>query len=98
VRGRPVFVHHAVYSKAIPQYEVGFGRFRELMNNLEVNAPGLFLAGHYRDGISLSDSIVSGANAAVRIGNYVTDQDAGTQTGIPTAGPSTQLFPAPANA
>jgi oxygen-dependent protoporphyrinogen oxidase len=71
VKGRPVFVHHTVYPKAIPQYEVGFGRFRDLMNNLETKAPGLFLAGHYRDGISLSDSIVSGAKAAGRIGDYV---------------------------
>src|SRR6185295_7667364 len=26
VRGRPAFVHHTVFPKAIPQYEVGFGR------------------------------------------------------------------------
>lgn len=71
VRGRPVFVHHSIYPKAIPQYEVGFGRFRDLMNNLEENAPGLFLAGHYRDGISLSDSIVSGDKAAERLGAYI---------------------------
>lgn len=71
VKGRPVFVHHSIYPKAIPQYEVGFGRFRALMDNLEAKAPGLFLAGHYRDGISLSDSIVSGAKAAERIGNYI---------------------------
>jgi len=71
VRGRPVFVHHSMYPKAIPQYEVGFGRFRDLMNNLEESAPGLFLAGHYRDGISLSDSMVSGDRGAERVGAYV---------------------------
>jgi len=37
------------------------------MAEAEANAPGLFLAGHYRDGISLSDSIVSGINVADRI-------------------------------
>ena len=37
------------------------------MTELEAKAPGLFLAGHYRDGISLGDSIVSGHNAAVRV-------------------------------
>jgi oxygen-dependent protoporphyrinogen oxidase len=71
VRGRPVFVHHTSYPKAIPQYEVGFGRFRALMDNLEAGAPGLFLAGHYRDGISLSDSLASGAHVAERLGAYV---------------------------
>jgi len=71
VRGEPVFVHHTVFPKAIPQYEVGFGRFRTWMNQLETNTPGLFLAGHFRDGISLSDSIVSGDHAAERLAAFV---------------------------
>jgi protoporphyrinogen/coproporphyrinogen III oxidase len=74
VRGEPVFVHHTVFPKAIPQYEVGFGRFRQAMNQLEANAPGLFFAGHFRDGISLSDSIVSGGRAAERLGRFVADR------------------------
>src|SRR5206468_7830341 len=69
VKGQPTFRHHFLFSKAIPQYEVGFGRFKDLMNQLESNAPGLFLAGHYRDGISLGDSIVSGHGVAERIAN-----------------------------
>jgi hypothetical protein len=40
------------------------------MDQAEEKAPGLFLAGHYRDGISLSDSIVSGCNAADRVHSY----------------------------
>src|ERR1051326_2107544 len=70
VRGEPTFQHTFVFPKAIPQYEVGFGRCRERMNDLEAKAPGLFLAGHYRDGISLGDSIVSGHNVAGRIEKY----------------------------
>ena len=60
VTGKPVFQHCVLYPKAIPQYNVGYGRYRELMNEIEGQAPGLFLAGHYRDGVSLGDSIVSG--------------------------------------
>jgi protoporphyrinogen/coproporphyrinogen III oxidase len=71
VRGKPVFVQHTLFPKAIPQYEVGFGRFRNWMNQFEARAPGLFLAGHFRDGISLSDSIVSGDRAAERLGAFV---------------------------
>lgn len=67
VSGNPVFVHHTRFPRAIPQYEVGFGHFRNWMNQIESNAPGLFLAGHFRDGISLSDSIVSGDRAAERL-------------------------------
>jgi oxygen-dependent protoporphyrinogen oxidase len=72
VRGRPVFRHVAYFPKAIPQYNVGYGRFKELMSAIEADAPGLFFAGHYRDGISLGDSIVSGWNVADRIEKTVT--------------------------
>lgn len=71
VRGKPVFRHAFLYSRAIPQYNVGYGKFRELMAEIESRAPGLFLAGHYRDGVSLSDSIVAGCNAADRIAQYM---------------------------
>ncbi len=37
---------------------------------MEVKAPGLFVAGHARDGVSLGDSIVSGHNVAGRIGAF----------------------------
>src|SRR5207253_1633334 len=67
VKGRPTFQHCVVYPKAIPQYNVGYGKFKGLMNDFEAKAPGFFLAGHYRDGVSLSDSIVSGCNVAERV-------------------------------
>ena len=67
VTGQPTFVHHAVFRHAIPQYDVGYGRFKALMDEIETKAPGLFLAGNYRDGISLADSIVSGHKAAERV-------------------------------
>jgi protoporphyrinogen/coproporphyrinogen III oxidase len=67
VRGRPVFQHSVFYPRAIPQYTIGYGRYRDLMCEIEAKAPGLFFAGHYRDGISLSDSIVSGCNVAERV-------------------------------
>ncbi|MCW5553942.1 MAG: protoporphyrinogen oxidase [Verrucomicrobiae bacterium] len=71
VRGRPTFQHSVPYPKAIPQYNVGYGRFKDLMNDIEAKAPGFFFAGHYRDGVSLSDSIVSGCSAADRIENHL---------------------------
>jgi oxygen-dependent protoporphyrinogen oxidase len=71
MRGRPVFVRHSIFAQAIPQYEIGFGRFKAFMNDLEVKMPGLFLAGHFRDGISLSDSIVAGHTAAHKIRHFV---------------------------
>jgi|ERR1051326_1731333 oxygen-dependent protoporphyrinogen oxidase len=70
VRGQPTFQHCVLYPKAIPQYVIGYGRYRALMQEAEQKASGFFLAGHYRDGISLSDSIVSGCNAAERVEEF----------------------------
>ena len=50
---------------------MGYGAFKERMDDAEKEAPGLFLGGHFRDGISLGDSILSGYNAAERIGEFV---------------------------
>ncbi|MEI6034966.1 MAG: protoporphyrinogen oxidase [Verrucomicrobiae bacterium] len=65
--GSPTFRHCAFYPQAIPQYNVGYGRHRAALAKMEANAPGLFFSGHYRDGISLGDSIVSGCNIAERV-------------------------------
>jgi len=70
IRGRPVFTYCANWPRAIPQYNVGYGRFKELLAGTETALPGLFFAGQYRDGVSLGDSIVSGVNMAERIINH----------------------------
>ncbi len=71
VKGKPTFEHSTFYPRAIPQYNVGYGKYRELMTDIETRAPGFFLAGHYRDGVSLSDSIISGCNIADRLENFL---------------------------
>jgi oxygen-dependent protoporphyrinogen oxidase len=71
IGGPPTFQHVAVYRKAIPQYNLGFGKFRAMMNDMELKAPGLFVAGHARDGVSLGDSMVSGRNVVGRIQTFL---------------------------
>jgi oxygen-dependent protoporphyrinogen oxidase len=71
VKGRPVFEQTMLYPKAIPQYNLGYGRYRELMSAIENQAAGLFLAGHYREGVSLGDSIVSGGNVVERAEKFL---------------------------
>ena len=72
VTSPPVFAHTKTWPQAIPQYNVGYGKYRALLNYLEANAANLFFAGHYRDGVSLGDSMVSGVNIAERVGNFLT--------------------------
>lgn len=80
VSGRPTFRHHEFYRRAIPQYEVGYGRFKDLMNDAEAKAPGLFLAGHFREGISLGDSILSGHNVVERVMAFLGECGAATKS------------------
>ncbi|MDF7826415.1 protoporphyrinogen oxidase [Pontiellaceae bacterium B12227] len=63
----PDFKHVSVWPKAIPQYTIGYERFLKHMKEIETNYKGIHFAGHYRDGISVSNSILSGIDVAERI-------------------------------
>jgi protoporphyrinogen/coproporphyrinogen III oxidase len=67
LRGEPLFRHRILWSRAIPQYETGFGRFLELMDQAEREHPGFYLAGNYRTGISVGDTINAAFDLADRI-------------------------------
>lgn len=71
VRGQPTFQHSVFWPKAIPQYNVGYGKYRARLLAIEDQAPGLFFAGHYRDGISLGDAIVSGVHVVERLAGFL---------------------------
>lgn len=65
-QGDPTFRALQVWPKAIPQYVLGYGRFKEIAEDAERRNQGLVLAGTYKDGISLGDAILSGEQAAGR--------------------------------
>lgn len=67
VTGTPTFVHHTVHTRGIPQYNIGFGQFRDRMRAVEDRNPGLLFAGHFRNGISLSDCLVAGDDAGWKL-------------------------------
>ena len=64
VRGQPVIARVQRWSRAIPQYTVGFQRFKDTCAQVERAAPGLFLGGTSRDGVSLANCIVAGQRLA----------------------------------
>jgi oxygen-dependent protoporphyrinogen oxidase len=70
-RGEPTFRAIQVWPKAIPQYVLGYGRFKDIAEQMERTNPGLVLAGTYRDGVSLGDAIGSGERAAGRIASLL---------------------------
>jgi oxygen-dependent protoporphyrinogen oxidase len=66
VHGLPVFTRHAFWPRAIPQYNLGYGRFLAMMSAAEKKYPGLFIGGHVRDGVALGACISSGLRLAER--------------------------------
>jgi protoporphyrinogen/coproporphyrinogen III oxidase len=66
-RGEPTFRTFRCWPKAIPQYDLTYGRYREIMDDVERRNPGLALAGSYREGIAIAEVIASG-EAAARVG------------------------------
>jgi oxygen-dependent protoporphyrinogen oxidase len=71
IRGEPSFKAIQIWPKAIPQYVLGYGRFKDIVEQTEQNNPSLVLAGTYRDGISLGEAMSSGLRAAERLGRLL---------------------------
>jgi oxygen-dependent protoporphyrinogen oxidase len=66
-KGEPSFRAFHLWPKAIPQYDLTYGRFKDIMDEAERRNPGLALAGSYREGVALGEAIASGEAAAARI-------------------------------
>jgi oxygen-dependent protoporphyrinogen oxidase len=71
VRGEPTFRAFQLWPKAIPQYTLSYGRFKDIMDEAERRNPGLGLTGSYRDGVALGDVISAADQTAERIAGQV---------------------------
>jgi protoporphyrinogen/coproporphyrinogen III oxidase len=71
VKGKPVWMKHRLYRKAIPQYDLGYGKHLEIATEIEAASPGLYFAGTWRDGIAMPEAVLSGWKAADRIGGFL---------------------------
>jgi protoporphyrinogen/coproporphyrinogen III oxidase len=65
--GEPSFRAFHLWPKAIPQYDLTYSRFKDIMDEAERRNPGLALAGAYREGVSIAEAIASGEAAAARV-------------------------------
>ncbi len=67
VRGTPALVRHVSWSHAIPQYTVGYAHVKATLDTLERRHPQLAMAGNYREGVSVGNTMDAGDRAAQRI-------------------------------
>ncbi len=71
VRGEPTFRAFHLWPKAIPQYTLSYGRFKEIMDEAERRNPGLALTGSYREGVALGEVIAAADQVAEGIAAQV---------------------------
>ena len=67
VRGEPVFQHHTYWPQAIPQYNLGYDRHFETIEEVERQNHRLLIGGQVRDGISIPSCIMAGERLAGNI-------------------------------
>lgn len=66
ISGEPVFRWRTAWERAVPQYNIGYGKTIDAIDRLEAAWPGWFMAGNYRMGVSIADAAKSGEEAARR--------------------------------
>lgn len=66
IQGKPAFIRHTFWPKAIPQYNLGYDQSIAAIALTERNHPGLFIGGQARDGISVPACVRSGEMLAER--------------------------------
>ena len=71
IKEKPTFQIAHYHSRAIPQYDVGYGFYKDHVANIQERCPGLFIGGNYTRGPALSDNLLSGFDFADRIEKYV---------------------------
>ncbi len=67
MRGEPTFRAFQLWPRAIPQYTLSHGRFREIMDDVERRNPGFVLTGSFREGVALGDVVTAADATATRL-------------------------------
>jgi oxygen-dependent protoporphyrinogen oxidase len=69
---QPYYTTYRYWSKAIPQYNIGYIEHEKYFDQFEKENPGLILSGNYRGGISVGDCVKNSEevfNKAVKLIN-----------------------------
>jgi protoporphyrinogen/coproporphyrinogen III oxidase len=67
ITGHATFIKHIYLNHSLPQYQLGHHQLLERIAQLEEQLPGFFLAGNYRNGVSVRDALRTGYQAAERL-------------------------------
>ncbi|MFM8982478.1 MAG: protoporphyrinogen oxidase, partial [Spartobacteria bacterium] len=71
ITATPSLVAVQKWEKAIPQYQVGYGRTMNAISHFENATPGFFVSGNFRGGISVPDCLKQSRAIADRISDFL---------------------------
>lgn len=74
ISGKPVYLHLTRWPKSIPQYELGYQKKMDALNEFEEQHAGMTFAGNYRGGISVGDCIKNAYDIAARVADAVANK------------------------
>jgi oxygen-dependent protoporphyrinogen oxidase len=67
LQGKPEVVRIKTWSRAIPQYNLGYATYAERMATFEAQTPGVFLCGNFRAGIAVGDCVMQSSATAEKV-------------------------------
>ena len=67
LKGDPVYLKQFHWLNAIPQFNIGYGRFLEIIDKVEKNNPTLHITGSYRTGVAVGKCLLAGLKTAEEI-------------------------------
>jgi oxygen-dependent protoporphyrinogen oxidase len=78
VTSTPRLIAVQKWEKAIPQYQVGYGRKMDAISSFESDTPGFFVSGNFRGGIAVPDCVKQSRAIADRISDFLSTRSANT--------------------
>lgn len=70
ISGKPLLQKYKYWSKAIPQYNLGYIEHEKYFDEFEKKNPGIILSGNYRGGISVGDCIKNASVVVDKVTKY----------------------------
>ena len=67
IKEDPVYFDHVYWPRSIPSYHVGYDKILDTFQKIEMQNPGLHIAGNFRNGVSVPDCIKNGISLAEKI-------------------------------
>ncbi len=74
IKSQPYYKSYKYWSKAIPQYNIGYIEHERYFDEFEEKNPGIIIRGNYRGGISVGDCVKNSEITFNKVKNLITEK------------------------